>query len=150
MFEDSTSRNGIVAFVEDFVSLVKAYPVTAVLWTGSIPVWVYTFVKGAPYGSLPLFPLHAYFLTAAFLVENPIRAGMRNVGQNWFWAASLCGVPVHGSILVGLYYWDRAVPGITNFWSNPLASRLVVAGALEIVILDVIFDYFRPSARAPN
>jgi hypothetical protein len=143
VLEDSTSRNGLVAFLEDFVSLVKAYPATALLWVGSIPVWIYSWTNGLPAGRFPMFPLQAYFLTGIFVVENPVRAGRKNLREGCFWIAVGCSVPAHAVILVGLY-WDRTIPGTVTFLWNSFASRILVASALEIVVLDAIFNYFRP------
>jgi len=146
MFEDSASRNGFVAFALDFVSLAKAYPVTALVYLGSVPFWVYTWKKGLPTGTLHLFPLHAYFLTGVFCIENPLRVVRRNLREKWFWTATMCGLLPHTAILIGLYYWDRTIPGRFTFFSNPFASRLLIALLLELVMLNPIFRYFRPSA----
>jgi len=107
MFEDSTSRNGFVAFAQDFISLAKAYPATALVYVGSIPFWFYTWRKGLPTGTLPLFPLHAYFLTGVFCIENPLRAAKGELREKWFWAATACGLLPHVAILVGLLLGPR-------------------------------------------
>jgi hypothetical protein len=145
VFEDSTSRNGFLTFVGDFVSLVKAYPVTAVMWFGSIPVLIYSWFKALPTGILPPFPLHAYTMTAIFLVENYLRGGgWASLRKSWFWAAVACCLPTHAAILAALYYWDRADPGRTTFLYSSFVSRLLLASGVELIVLDAIFHHFRP------
>jgi hypothetical protein len=148
MLEDSTSRNGLVAFALDFVSFAKAYPVTTLIWVGSIPFWAYSWVTSSPVGVLPLFPLHAYFMTAIFLVENYLRGGKANLFKKWFWAAMSCSLPVHGAVLIGLYYWDHADPGRDTLLYSSFASRLLLASGLELVVLDGIFSRFRSSVKS--
>lgn len=139
MFEESTSRNGLIAFFGDFWSLIKTYPGIALLWGGTAPFWLYLlFVYGIGKSA---FPLHAYFLTTLFFVENPYRNERRNFKELWFWKAILCCVPFHVAVLAALFYWDRTIPVTTGYsWH----FRAVVGAAPDIVTLGIIFDRFRP------
>lgn len=145
MFEDSTSRSGFVEFAQDFISLSNAYPATAVIYLGSIPFWIYSWRKRWRSDTVPSFPLHAYFLTAVFCIENPLRVAKRDLREKWFWTAAVFALVSHAIILICLCYWDHIVPGRTTLYSNPLVWRLIIACSLELWILDAIFRYFRPS-----
>jgi hypothetical protein len=129
MFEGSTSRNGFIAFLADFVSLIKAYPTVALTWGGSIPLWAYFFVRGPLWTAA--FALQAYFLTMYLLVDKPFRIDKRSLREWWFWKAMLCCIPVHVAILAGLFYWDHAIPTVTGY---SFSSRLAVAGGPDIII----------------
>jgi hypothetical protein len=87
--------------------------------------------------------LQAYLLTAVvfggliFLPKRP------EINKWWFWKAIGTGFLIHLAVLTGIFYWDNLNPQAASK-AFVLIGALFVAGMIELFLILVIIEIFRP------
>lgn len=91
--------------------------------------------------------LKVYLCTSAVFGSLLLFIEKRFLGQGWLWTGMMPALFLHGLMMYGLIYLDRAYPQVDRF---PVAEygALVPIVALEVGLFSVIVELSKPSTKS--